>query len=236
MSKHRFRLLEIEMIRHGVSLRHARRAALELECHHRELVEQALARGETPDQADQGAHQALGSDSVLIARYASQKELRSWAYRWRAGYLLAPVLGFAGAFAAVILFLIAISHWLAAELHHVINLGALSHGIDAAFGVLMLWLIPASIAMAFGALAGRQRIALGWLSAGVIVLSLCAAQMNVSLILAGGSAHGSLDAGIGFSTTNLPHELLHALALVALTLIPATWLRHRAMSGRVALE
>lgn len=236
MSKRRFLLLEIEMIRHGVSLRHARRAALELECHHRELLAQALARGETPDQAQQSAHEALGSDALLIARYASQKELRSWAYRWRAGYVVAPLLGFAGAFTAVMLALIAISHGLVAELHHASNPGALSHGIDVAFGVLFLWVIPASIAIAFGALAGRQRIALGWLSAGVVVLSACAAQMNVSFILAGGSPHGSLGAGIGFSTTNLPHELLHELALVALTLIPAAWLRHRVMSGRVALE
>ncbi|HEV2441947.1 MAG TPA: hypothetical protein VGT07_05465 [Steroidobacteraceae bacterium] len=236
MSKHRFRLLEIEMIRHGVSLGHARRAALELECHHRELLAQALARGETPDQADQRAHEALGSDDVLIARYASQKELQSWAYRWRAGYVLAPLLGFAGAFVAVMLALIAISHGLVVELHHVNDPTALSQRIDVAFGLLLLWVIPASIAMAFGALAGRQRIALGWLSAGVVVLSACAAQMNVSFILAGGSPHGSVGAGIGFSTTNLPHELLHALALVALTLIPAAWLRHRAMSGRVALD
>lgn len=235
MNKHRFRLLEVAMIRHGVSLRHARRAALELQCHHRDLVAQALARGETPGQAEQGAHEALGSDAVLIARYASQKELRSWAYRWRAGYILAPLLGFAGAFVAVMLALIAISHGLVAELHHASYPAALSHGIDVAFGVLLLWVIPASIAMAFGALAGRQHIALGWLSAGVVVLSACAAQMNVSFILAG-SPHGSVGAGIGFSTTRLPHELLHALALVALTLIPAAWLRHRVMSGRVALQ
>ncbi|MHB8815599.1 MAG: hypothetical protein ACYDAE_20370, partial [Steroidobacteraceae bacterium] len=154
MSKHRFPLLEIEMIRHGVSLRHARRAALELECHHRELVAQGLARGETPDQADQGAHEALGSDCVLIERYASQKELRSWAHRWRAGYLLAPLLGFAGAFAAAMLALIAISHGLVAELRHASHPDALSRGIDVAFGVLLLWVIPASIAMVFGALAG----------------------------------------------------------------------------------
>lgn len=72
MSKHRFRLLEIEMIRRGEALRHARRAALELECHHRELVEQALGRGETPEQAQWSADEVLGGDAVLIERYASQ--------------------------------------------------------------------------------------------------------------------------------------------------------------------
>lgn len=236
MSKHRFRLLEIEMIRRGVAPRHARRAALELEGHHRELVEQALGRGETSDQAEQGAHAVLGSDAVLIDRYASQQELRSWGYRWRAGYVLAPLLGFAGVFAATMLVLVAISRRLIPELHHVSDPAALNHGIDVAFSALLLWAIPAAIAMGFGALAGRQHIAFRWLSAGVVVLSICAAQMNVGFALVGGSPRGLVNAGIGFSTGNLPHELLHALAMVALTLIPAAWLRHRVMSGRVALE
>ena len=236
MSKHRFRLLEIEMIRRGVALRHARRAAVELECHHRELVEHALGRGESADQAERSAHEALGSDSVLIERYASQSELRSWAYRWRAGYVLAPLLGFAAAFAGAMLVVVAISKPWVAELRHVSNPGVLNHHLDVVFSTFLLWLIPAAIAMGFGALAGRQNIALRWLSAGLVVLSICAAQMNVQLALAGGSPHGLVGAGIGFSTKHLPGELLHVLALVALTLVPAAWLRHRVMSKQVALE
>lgn len=236
MSKHRFRLLEIEMIRRGVALRHARRAALELESHHRELVEQALGRGETPEQAQRGAHELLGTDAVLIERYAAQGELRSWIYRWRAGYVLAPLLGFAAVFAGTMLFLVAVSKPLVAHLHHASNPGVLNHDIGIAFSVLLLWLIPAAIAMGFGALAGRQHIALRWLSAGVVVLSIFAAQMNVRFVLAGASPHGLVGAGIGFSTSNLPHELLRALAIVAFSLIPAAWLRHRVLTGQVAIE
>ena len=240
MSKHRFRLLEIEMIRRGVALRHARRAAVELECHHRELVERALARGDNPDQAEQSAHEVLGSDPVLIERYAGQRELRSWSHRWRAGYVLAPLLGFAGAFAGGMLIIVAIAKPLAAILQHQSNPGTLTQYANLVLTALLFWLIPAAIAIGFGALAGRQHIALRWLSAGIVVLGICAAQMNVQLTLAGGSLHGSLHgsvgAGIGFSIANLPRELLHVLALVALTLIPAAWLRHRVMSGRLALE
>lgn len=237
MSKHRFRLLEIEMIRRGVAVRHARRAAVELECHHQELVEQALGRGDSPEQAERSAHDTLGSDPLLIERYASQRELRSWAYRWRAGYLLAPLLGFAGAFAGAMLVVMAIATPLIAALQRAGNPGALSHPVNIVLSTILLWLIPAAVAIGFGALAGRQHIALRWLSAGIIVLGICAAQMNVQLTLAGGSQHGSLSAGIGFSTTQLPRELLHVLALVVLTLIPAAWLRHRMMSsGRAALE
>jgi len=236
MSKHRFHLLAIAMLRRGVALRHARRAALELQCHHRELVAQALGRGETAAQAQQSADAALGSDPVLIERYASQRELRSWAYRWRAGYVLAPLLGFAAAFAGTILVLAAISKPLVAALRHVSHPGVLNHRIDVVFSLLMLWLIPVVIAVGFGALAGKQHIALRWLSAGIVVLSICATLMNVQVALVGGSAHGSIGAGIGFNTTHLLPDLLHVSALVALTLIPAAWLRHRVMSGRVALE
>lgn len=236
MSKHRFRLLEIEMIRRGIAVRHARRAAVELECHHRELVEQALGRGDSSDQAERSAHEALGSDGILIERYASQRELRSWAHRWRAGYVLAPLLGFAGLFAGAMLVIVAISKPLVAALQHGSNPGALNDHANVALSVFLLWLIPAAVALGFGALAGRQHIALRWLSAGIVVLGICAAQMNVQLTLAGASLHGSVTAGIGFSTGRLPRELLHVLALVALTLIPAAWLRHRVMSGRLALE
>lgn len=236
MSKHRFRLLEIEMIRRGVALRHARRAAVELQGHHRELVEQALARGDSPEQAERGADDTLGSDALLIERYASQRELRSWAYRWRLGYVLAPLLGFAGAFAGAMLVVAAICQPLLAALQHESNPGALNHPVNVVLSMLLLWLIPAAVAIGFGALAGRQHIALRWLSAGIVVLAICAAQMNVQLTLAGASQHGSLGAGIGFSTTHWPRELLHMLALVALMLIPAAWLRHRVMSGRLAPE
>ncbi|HEV2272446.1 MAG TPA: hypothetical protein VGR92_23575 [Steroidobacteraceae bacterium] len=236
MSKHRFRLLAIAMIRRGVALRHARRAALELECHHRELVEEALGRGETSEQAQRSADEALGSDPVLIERYASQRELRSWAYRWRAGYVLAPLLGFAAAFAGAILLLVTVAKPWVPALRHVSNPGALDQQINVVFSMLLLWLIPAAIATGFGALAGRQHIALRWLSAGIVVLSICATLMNVQVALAGGSPHGSIGAGIGFNTTHLPRDLLHVLALVALSLIPAAWLRHRVMSREPTLE
>lgn len=235
MSNHRFRLLRIEMIRRGVALRHARRAALELECHHRELTEQAIARGETADQAQRSANDALGSDALLLERYAHHQELQSWAYKWRAGYVLAPLLGFATVFTAAMLALIAVSSHLQAALHHIRIPAPFTHGIDWLASVLLLWLTPMAVAIGFGALAGRQHIAFRWLSAGIVVLCLFAAQMNVRFVLTGGSPAGVIGAGIGFSIANLPHELLRVLAMAAVALIPAAWLRYRMMS-RIALE
>lgn len=235
MSEHRFRLLEVAMIRRGVAPRHAKRAALELECHHRELMEQALDRDETSQQAEQGAHEALGSDALIVERYASQRELQSWAYRWRAGYVLAPLLGFAGVFIAAIMLLIAISSRLSV-LHHTTIPASLTRDMDTLASLLLLWASPVAVAAGFGALAGRQHIALRWLAAGIVVLCMVTASMNVRFILTGGSPAGVVGAGIGFSTGKLLHELLRMLAMAALALIPAGWLRHWVMSRRFALE
>lgn len=236
MNKHRFRLLEIEMLRRGVALRHARRAALELECHHCELAQQALARGETPEQAQRSAHETLGADALLLERYVQQTELRSWAHRWRMGYVLAPLLGFATLFVAAILVLIAISGSLSPVLHQTRVPAALTHDLDVMVSVSLLWVIPAAVAMGFGVLAGRQHIAPGRFAAGIVVLSIVAAQMNVQFVLGGGSTPGALSAGIGVSDANIPHELAHLLAVTAMTLIPAGWLRHWFLSRRAALE
>jgi hypothetical protein len=236
MTHDRFRLLEMELIRRGVAPRHVRRAVLELKCHHLDLIDRALARGATPEQAESSADEALGCDAIVIDRYVRQRELQCRPQDWGAGYVLAPLLGFAGVFLAVMVALIAVVTHFSPELHHMKVPAGLSHDMGILVRALFLWVIPVTVAMVFGVLAGRQHIALRWLSAGIVILSVVAAQMNVQFVLTGGSPAGLVDAGIGFSTANLPHELLHALTVAALALIPAAWLRHRAMLKEIALE
>lgn len=236
MSKHRFRSLAIAMIRRGVALRHVRRAAFELECHHRDLAEQALGRGETPDQAERTAHEALGSDAMLVERYANQMELRSLAYRWRAGFVLAPLLGFAAVFVATVLLLIALSSHLQPVLHHLRIPTGLTREIDTLVGVALLWVLPVLVATVFGGLAGRQHIAFRWLTAGIVVLCIVTASMNVTFVLTGGSHPGFMRAGLGFDSGDAPRELLRAFSMTALALIPAGCLRYWVMSRQAALE
>lgn len=230
MTHDRFPLLETELIRRGVAPRHVRRAMLELKCHHLDLIDQALARGATPEQAELSADEALGSDAILIERYARQRELHRRPQDWGAGYVLAPLLGFAGVFVAVMVALIALVTHFSPELHHMRVPAGVSHDMGIVVRALFLWVIPIAVAMAFGVLAGRHHVAFRWLSAGIVVLSLVAAQMNVQFVLTGGSPAGLVDAGIGFSTGNVPRELLHALTMAALALIPAAWMRHWAMA------
>lgn len=234
MNENRFWLLEIEMVRRGVALRHARRAALELESHHRDLVEQALARGETPDQAVQSAHAALGSDAVLIERYVLQKELQGWAYRWRAGYVVAPLFGFAGLFAATMASLVMIVSHAPARLHHMRVPGALTQDIDLLVNALFLWVIPVAVGIACGVMANRHRVAFRWPLAGIILLCVVAALVNVQFVVTGGSPPGVAGAGIGFSPARLPHQLLRAAATAALALVPVVWLRYRASARRLS--
>jgi hypothetical protein len=232
MSEKRFRNLQVAMLRRGVALRHARRAVLELQCHHDELIEQALARGSPPEQARRCADAALGSDALIVERYAQQRELQSRIYRWRAGFLLAPVFGFAIVFAAVFSIMVGLLHLGEPELHQLRISPAMSHDLGIWLQVVLLWMTPVALAMAFGALAGRQHIAFRWLCAGVLVLALVAAQTNVRFVLTGGSPAGLVGAGIGFSTGDLPHELARMLLFAVLALVPAAWLRQRALSPR----
>jgi len=236
MSEPRFRLLEIEMLRRGVAPRHARRAMLELESHHRDLIEQAIIRGETLEGAERSAHEALGSDTVLIERWAQERALRAWPRRWRAGYVFAPLLGFAAVLVVEIMTLIAFSSRFSVALHHTRLPAALTHDIEVLQSVLLLWVAPVAVAMVSGVLAGRQRVELRWLIAGLVVLSIFTAQMNVRFVLTGGSPLGVVGAGIGFSTADLPLELTHVLIMAALTLIPAGWLRYREIARQPALE
>src|SRR5690348_16948006 len=94
MSEHRFRNLAETLVRRGVALRYAHRAQIEIEAHHRDLVEEALARGESAEEAQRGADVAIGTIDTLIERFADRKELRSWAHRFPVAYVFAPILCF----------------------------------------------------------------------------------------------------------------------------------------------
>lgn len=236
MNEQRFLLLEIEMIRHGVALRHARRAALELESHHRELTEQALARGETPEQAERSAHEALGTDALLIERYMYQRELRSMAHGCRAGYVFAPLLGFVAAAVAAMLSLVMIVTHLPVALDHVHVPGLLTGGIDFTVSIFLVWVLPVAVAIGFGALANRQPIAFRWPLAGIVLLCVFTALMNVSFVLTGGPHPGTATAGLTFDLARLPDQLFHAACTAGLALAPVVWLRHRAPWRGLSLD
>jgi hypothetical protein len=236
MSERRFRDLEEALICRGVAVRHAKRAGIEMESHHRELVKEAIQGGATPEDARRRAHEVIGTDLTLIERFACCKELRSWSYRWPMGYALAPLVTFAGLSVAVMLGLLGISIRLAGYLHHVRVPVNVSGNINLAVVVLFLWVLPIAVALGFGIIAWRQRVALFWPVAGIAALCFVTALLNVQFILTGGPHPGFSGAGIGLQLKALPYDLGRALGKAALPLIVLGWLRYQPLFKRLLLE
>lgn len=236
MSEHRFGNLQEALIRRGVAVRFARRAMLEIEAHHRDLLEAALCRGESPEQARRSADAAIGTDSTLIERFASRKELRSWSYRWPAGYGLAPILCFAGLGFGLMYALWRTLHAIWPHSADAKVSAAVATHINFAMSAVFLWLLPISLGMGFALLAYRRRICLRWPIAGILLLCAVAALVNVGFGVRGGPHPLFLEAGIGFAAKTLPEELARALSKAALALIPLAWLKFCAESRRPSLS
>ena len=236
MSERRFRDLEEALICRGVAARHARRAVIEMESHHRELVKEALERGATPEDAGRSAHEVIGADLTLIERFACRKELRSWSSRWPLGYVLAPLVTSVGLSIAVMLGLLGIANRLAGYLHHVRIPVNVSGAINFAVVVLFLWVLPIAVALGFGIIAWRRRVALFWPVAGIVSLCFVAALLNVQFILTGGPHPGLAGAGIGLQLKALPYDLGRALGKAALPLIVLGWLRCQPSFRRLLLD
>lgn len=232
MSEHRFRDLEEALRRNGVSVRHARRAALEMEGHYRQLLEDALARGEAPQAADREAHQALGADRELIERFACRSELLSWSHRWPVGFVLAPLLSFVGLAVVDIAGLVLFAREAARLLHRAPIPAAVAADFNTMVGAFFVWVLPIAVAVMFALLAYRQRLALRWSVAGVFLLCVFSALLNFSCILLP-DWRGQATAGIGIGLSSLPAVLFWAGSKAVLALIPLIWLQLRPLWARL---
>lgn len=232
MSEHRFRNLGEALVRRGVALRYARRAELEIEAHYRDLLEEALARGESAEAARRSADAAIGTDDTLIERFASRKELQGWSHRFPAAYGIAPILCFGCVSVALFAALVTAGNaiWPHPRAAHMS--GALVTDINVALVSFFLWILPISLAMGFGLLAWRQRISLRWPIVGIVLLCSVAALVNVGFGVGGGPKPAFLEAGIGFGTKMLPQELARAVSKAIPALLPLAWMKYRSMRLR----
>jgi hypothetical protein len=214
----------------GVAPRHARRAVSELDSHFHQLVEEGLARGDSKEAARIAARELLGTDEVLISRYAGMPELRAWSSRWPAvWFTLVPLISFIALFVAAIAILCLSGELMSAYLQHVHVSARVSSRIEWLAQIFFLWALPVSIGTAFAVLAYRQRVALHWPVAGIAIVCCLVAIINVSVVLTGGAPPGSVGAGIGISAHSLPGQLAHATAILLPVVGPLwlAWRRHR---------
>ena len=232
MTEKRFVELEDALIRHGVAMRHARRASLELEVHYRQLVEEAVARGDAPEQARHVAHDVLGLDQAVIEHYASRRELRGWLYRRPVLCALAPLAGFALLCATTMAMFVVTLQALSAVLQHFVAPRWLALGVNSSLAVALQWLLPLVVAGGFALLARRRRIAWGWLVAEALLVCLLAQQMNVGLMLPTVGHDGSATMGIGFALATFPAHLAWASGMVMLALAPYSVATYRSRARR----
>jgi hypothetical protein len=227
MADHPFENLRLALLRLGVAPRHARRTVLELDRHLHQLIQEGLQRGDSEESAHLAARDLLGTDEVLLNRYAEMPELRSWASRWPAvWFTLVPLICCVVLFVAMIAILCSFGELMSAYLQHVHVSARVSSRSDWLVQIVFLWVLPLSIAAAFAVLAYRQRVALHWPIAGIAIVCCLVALINVSVVLTGGTPSGSVGAGIGISGHSLPGQMAHAMGIL-LPVVGPLWLACR---------
>jgi hypothetical protein len=214
------------LLRAGVAPRHVRRYVAELSDHLTDLKAEEEGNGRSPAAAEAAALVRLGSPRDLARAMIAQPKLHSWPARapW-AVFGLAPLFFLAAAWAAA--FFILWSGWQiflpgadtpfgAGPFHGVANLYFQA-------GKALYFFAPLAAGWAIGVIAARQRVKAIWPTVGLFLVAWTggAGQVQASrTAVAGGFGHIRMDFASGLSIHGLPNSLLHALAILAITLLP----------------
>ena len=227
MVDQRFNELRAALLRAGVASRNVRRAVLEIEGHFQQLVDEECGRGASDRDARIEAHRRLGTNQMLVQRYAARPELRAWSRR-RPGicFVLLPLITYLLISGAILMSVVGLAHEFEPYLHRVHIAPHVTYRIDLAARIVLLWLFPWFVAAAFAVLAYRRRVALRWPLIGIIVISVLASLTNVDVTLTGGPTPGQVGAGIGISAQSLPEHMTRA-AILALSALAPLWLGMR---------
>jgi len=232
MVDQRFNELREELLRVGVAARNVRRAVLEIQSHFQQLTDEERGRGASDHDARIEAHRRLGTNLVLVQRYAARPELLAWSHRWPSiWFLLLPLITYLAVSAATLMAVMAVAHQMMPYLHRIHIAPPVTYGIDLAARILLLWLFPSFVATAFAVLAYRRRVALRWPLIGIGLTSALASLINVAVRFTGGQTPGAVGAGIGLSPETLPGQVMHAAILASLALVPLWLAMRRAQRG-----
>jgi hypothetical protein len=223
----RFENLRETLLKGGIAPRHVRRYLAELSEHLDDLIGQQRALGYDGEDAAVRARALLGEDRELTAAMLEQKSLRSLPARapWLVFGLLPPVAGIVAGFIAISPLV------LIANLLHLVSPGgiqapewyrSLAFAITGAGNVTLGPLL----ALAFAALAFRQRMALTWPLVAILVIALLDLQLGAHFPgpnHRGGSITVGATAWIFHAQSWLETWRLSLMRLL-LTLVPVFWL------------
>jgi hypothetical protein len=227
MADPRFDELREALLEAGVAERKVRRAVMEIESHFQQLIEEECERGTSANDARIKAHVLLGTNEVLVLRYAARPELCTWARRWPAvWFMLLPLIAYIGICAATLLAVLVIANHMEPYLHHVHVAPKVTNAVDLAARIVLLGLFPLFVAAAFAVLAYRRRVSFRWPFSGIALISTLASLVNVGVRFTGGPSPGEVGAGIGLSPESLPGQLTRAVVLASLAMVPL-WLAMR---------
>lgn len=77
-----FNALTTQLLKSGITPRHAHRTVNELRDHYDDLVDAAVDNGANSQSARRIASEHLGSMDYFVAQMASQRELKTWSFRY----------------------------------------------------------------------------------------------------------------------------------------------------------
>jgi hypothetical protein len=221
MGEQRFENLREALLRTGVAGRQLRRALVEIEAHFRHLLDEERAHGQSDQEARIAAHKRLGTNETLVLSYAARPELRAWSRRWPAvWFVILPLISYIVISAATLAGILIIADQMTAYLHTVHLAPQITDCIDFAARVVLLWIFPMSVFATVAVFAYRRRVALRWPLSGIVVTSLFASLINVTLRFTGGPELGEIGGGIGISPQTLPAQLMRAALLTSFAVMP----------------
>lgn len=219
-----FNELRERLLRAGVASRHVRRYLAELADHLADLRAEEERAGRSPADSDSAAFIRLGGMDNLARAMIGQRQCQSWCARapW-AMFGLAPILLLAGSYFAACLILW--SGWRIflpgtdTPFVRLDGLAILYFGV----GKSLYYFAPILIGWGIGLIAARQRLRAVWPAVGLLMIALIGGMAQVHAIrpaVPGGAGHVSMDLALWNSAQGVSNGLLHALVILALSVLP----------------
>jgi hypothetical protein len=222
--------LRERLLRGGVAPRHVRRYLTELADHLADLRAEEERAGCNHADAESAALLRLGRIDDLAKAMIEQRQFQSWCVRapW-ATFGLAPLL-LLGLVWCVALFLL----WSGWQIflpgadtpfggrhgaHRIFEMANIYFQVDR----MIYFAAPILVGWGIALIAARQRLKALWPAVGLVLIALMGgtAQVHASRTsVPGGLGHIRMDFALGTSVQGVPDGLLHALVILALTVLP----------------